>query len=99
MLARRFHMRIADPSARHYPSEAAQNLLSKCGRYPLGACQILGTDLLTAQPCFLQRVMRRQSSSRILIQSRSYGDPAAFATLALAGLAGFALLWLAMPET
>ena len=28
-----------------------------------------------------------------------YGDPAAFVTLALAGLAGLALVWLAMPET
>ena len=28
-----------------------------------------------------------------------YGDPAAFAALALAGLAGLALVWLAMPET
>ena len=28
-----------------------------------------------------------------------YGDPAAFVTLALAGLAGVALVWLAMPET
>ena len=27
------------------------------------------------------------------------GDPAEFATLALAGLAGLALAWLAMPET
>ena len=28
-----------------------------------------------------------------------YGDPAAFAALASAGLAGLALVWLAMPET
>jgi MFS family permease len=28
-----------------------------------------------------------------------YGDPAAFAALAFAGLAGLALVWLAMPET
>jgi MFS family permease len=28
-----------------------------------------------------------------------YGDPAAFVTLALAGLAGLVLVWLAMPET